>query len=116
MFIPAANQKIWLCTTPVDMRKSFNGLSALVRNKLCHNPQSGQYFVFINARKTQMKVLYFESSGYCVWAKRLEQGQFPVKPHPSGIQSLTGCTLQMIVDGITVLRLKQAKRYGQSSA
>ncbi|MGI0154507.1 IS66 family insertion sequence element accessory protein TnpB, partial [Pseudidiomarina sp. WS423] len=79
-------------------------------------PQSGQYFVFINARKTQMKVLYFESSGYCVWAKRLEQGQFPVKPHPSGIQSLTGCTLQMIVDGITVLRHKQAKRYGQSSA
>ena len=61
MFIPAANQKIWLCTTPVDMRKSFNGLSALVRNKLCHNPQSGQYFVFINARKTQMKVLYFDS-------------------------------------------------------
>jgi transposase len=87
-----------------------------VRNKLCHNPQSGQYFVFINARKTQMKVLYFESSGYCVWAKRLEQGQFPVKPHPSGIQSLTGCTLQMIVDGITVLRQKQAKRYGQSIA
>ena len=116
MFIPAANQKIWLCTTPVDMRKSFNGLSALVRNKLCHNPQSGQYLVFINARKTQMKVLYFESSGYCVWAKRLEQGQFPVKPHPSGIQSLTGCTLQMIVDGITVLRQKQAKRYGQSIA
>ena len=116
MFTPAANQKIWLCTTAVDMRKSFNGLSALVRNKLGHNPQSGQYFVFVNARKTQMMVLYFESSGYCVWAKRLEQGQFPVKNQSNGIQSLTVSGLHMIVDGITVLRHKQAKRYGQSTA
>ena len=51
--------RIWLCTEPTDMRKSFRGLSALVRNQLKHDPLSGQYFVFVNRRKTQMKMLYF---------------------------------------------------------
>ena len=65
--------RIWLCTEPTDMRKSFRGLSALVRNQLKHDPLSGQYFVFVNRRKTQMKMLYFTATGYCLWAKRLEQ-------------------------------------------
>ena len=51
--------RIWLCTEPTDMRKSFRGLSALVRNQLKQDPLSGQYFVFVNRRKTQMKMLYF---------------------------------------------------------
>lgn len=111
MFAPAPQQRIWLCTSPVDMRKSFDGLSALVRNQLGHNPLSGHYFVFVNQRKTQMKVLYFEPSGYCVWAKRLEQGQFPVRAHSGGPQPLSISALQMIVDGITVIRHRQSKRY-----
>lgn len=49
---------IWLRTEPTDMRKSFRGLSALVRNQLQNDPLSGQYFVFVNRRKTQMKMLY----------------------------------------------------------
>ncbi len=68
MFAAAPQQKIWLCTSAVDMRKSFKGLIAQVRNQLKLEPQSGHYFVFINQRKTQMKVLYFEPSGYCIWA------------------------------------------------
>lgn len=84
MFVPGNQARIWLCTQPTDMRKSFNGLSALVKNQLDHNPLSGQYFVFVNRRKTQMKVLYFEPSGYCLWSKRLEQGQFQVRPRPPG--------------------------------
>jgi len=55
------------------MRKSFRGLSALVRNQLKHDPLSGQYFVFVNRRKTQMKMLYFNRTGYClgpsVWSR-----------------------------------------------
>ena len=70
--------RIWLCTEPTGMRKSFGGLSALVRNQLKHDPLSGQYFVFVNRRKTQMKMLYFTATGYCLWAKRLEQGHFRV--------------------------------------
>jgi transposase len=69
-------RRIWLCLEPTDMRRSFDGLSAMVRNHLGENPTSGHWFVFINRRRTQMKLLAFEGDGYCVWSKRLEQGQF----------------------------------------
>ena len=103
--------RIWLCTEPTDMRKSFNGLSALVRNQLKHNPLNGQYFVFVNRRKTQMKVLYFTPSGSCLWAKRLEQGQFRVQPTSKGQKLLTPAGLQLLIDGIEVQKYRQFKRF-----
>ena len=80
MLMPEAQVRIWLYAPPTEMRKSFDGLSALVRQKLAEDPLSGQLFVFLNRRRTQLKILYFDRSGYCVWAKRLEQGEF----HPRG--------------------------------
>jgi transposase len=115
MFAPDSQARIWLCTQPTDMRKSFNGLSAQVKNQLGHNPLSGQYFVFVNRRKTQMKVLYFEPSGYCLWSKRLEQGQFRVRPSASGQQALTWTDLQLILEGIEVQKSRQFKRYRHAS-
>src|SRR3990167_7212398 len=109
MFVPANQSRIWLCTTPTDMRKSFNGLSALVKNQLLQDPLNGHYFVFVNRRKTQMKILYFEPSGYCVWSKRLEQGQFGIKPSSSGLRGLTQADLQLIIDGIEVQQYRQFK-------
>jgi transposase len=58
------------------MRKSFDGLSALVRNTLAQDPLSGHCFVFVNRKATQMKVLYWDRTGYSLWAKRLERGRF----------------------------------------
>ena len=78
MFFPESQIRIWLCTTPTDMRKSYNGLSALVKNRLQGNPLSGELFVFVNRRQNQMKVLYFDRCGYCIWLKKLEQGRFVV--------------------------------------
>lgn len=103
--------RIWLCTTPTDMRKSFQGLSALVRNQLKQDPLSGYYFVFINKRKTQMKVLYFTPTGYCVWAKRLEQGQFRVQPSVEGKKALNPVDLQLLIDGIEVQKYRKFKRF-----
>ena len=103
--------RIWLCTEPTDMRKSFRGLSALVRNQLQHDPLSGQYFVFINRRKTQMKMLYFTPTGFCLWAKRLEQGQFRVRAAANGQRALTPTDLQLLIDGIEVQKFRQFKRF-----
>ena len=50
MFFPEAHVRVWLYTRPTDMRKSYDGLSALVKNVLCENPTSGHLFVFINRR------------------------------------------------------------------
>jgi transposase len=86
-------------------------LSALIKQQMQLDPVGGAYFVFVNRRKTQMKVLYFESSGYCIWNKRLEQGQFQVRPHASGQKALGWTDFQWLLDGIEVQKYKQFKRY-----
>jgi transposase len=58
------------------MRCQFDGLAARVKQQMGLNPLGGHAFIFINRRRTMMKVLYFESGGYCLRSKRLEQGQF----------------------------------------
>jgi transposase len=76
MFFPDAHLRVWLYGEPVDMRKSFDGLYALARHGLKQDPLQGALFAFVNRRGTQIKVLYFDRSGWCVWAKRLEAGRF----------------------------------------
>ena len=76
MFYPESKARIWLYTQATDMRKSHNGLMAIATQQLHQDPLSGDLFIFVNRRKTHMKILYFDGSGYCIWFKRLEQGQF----------------------------------------
>lgn len=115
MFFPESQVRIWLCTEPTDMRKSFNGLSALAKNTLGENPLSGELFVFVNRRKSQVKVLYFDRSGYCIWSKKLEQGQFVVRSHSAGKQALDWTRLKLLLEGIEVKNTRQYKRYSHPS-
>lgn len=86
----------WLCTQPTDMRKQHQGLIAMVSGFMGMNPLSGHGFVFINTRRTLMKCLYFEPGGYCMWYKRLEQGEFarPKAPADARHLALSGMELQ----------------------
>jgi len=68
--------RIFVATTPADMRRSFNGLSELVRMELGENPLSGHLFIFSNKRHTLLKILVWDSGGYWVCGKRLEAGTF----------------------------------------
>lgn len=111
MLFPEAQLRIWLYCQPCDMRKSYNGLSALVKNQLSEDPLSGQLFVFINRIRTQMKVLYFDRSGYCIWGKRLEQGTFHA-PRSSGEKhGLSWTDLKLIMEGIDSTSIRRFKRY-----
>ena len=65
------------------LRRSFDGLCALVASHLGENPASGRWYVFINRRRTMVKVLGFEHGGFFIWSKRLEQGLF-ASPRPAG--------------------------------
>ena len=76
MFFPESTLRIHIYGEPVDMRKSFAGLYGLVRHGMTLDPLSGALFVFISRRGSQMKVLYWDRSGFCIWAKRLERGTF----------------------------------------
>ena len=116
MFFPESQVNIWLYTPPTDMRKSFDGLVALAKNQLGENPLSGHLFVFINRRQTQIKVLYFDRSGYCLWAKRLEQGRFNYDKTAAQKQTLSWTQLKMIIEGIELKNIRQRKRYHHPTA
>ncbi len=111
MLFPESGLRIWLYRKPCDMRKSYDGLSALVKSQLQEDPLSGQMFVFINRRKTQMKILYFDRSGYCVWGKRLEQGQFHTGDSRGEKQRLNWTDLKLIMEGIDISAIRRFKRY-----
>lgn len=76
MFFPEGHVQVHLYGQPVDLRKSYDGLYGMVRKHSGWNPLSGHLFVFVNRAATQMKVLYWDRTGYCIWAKRLESGRF----------------------------------------
>ena len=111
MFFPESQVKVWLYTKPTDMRRSFDGLAAMAKNLMGVNPLSGCLFVFINRRRTQIKILYFDRSGYCLWAKRLEQGRFNYDQSTADKQSLNWTELKLIIEGIELKNTRQRKRY-----
>ena len=111
MLFPEDQVRLWLYTQPTDMRKPYDGLSALVKCKLAEDPLNGQLFVFINRKRTQMKILYFDRSGYCIWSKRLEQGRFHWGSNTAVKQRLSWTDLKLIVEGIYTRSIKQFKRY-----
>ena len=107
-----ADRRIWLCTQPTDMRCSFDGLSARVRNHLGEEPTSGHWFTFINRRRTQIKVLAFEAGGYCVWSKRLEAGRFaPLSAAGSVKRGLYRTEFLALLEGVDIVIKRQRKRY-----
>jgi transposase len=73
-----ASVRIFVCTVPQDMRRSFDGLALVTRQLLGEDPQSGALFVFVNKRKNRAKVLWFERNGYCLLYKRLHRALFCV--------------------------------------
>jgi transposase len=104
--------RLWLCTVPTDMRKQFDGLVALARNHLGGDPLSGHGFVFVNRRRTQLKLLYFDTDGFCIWSKRLEQGQFGIR-HSRHAESvaLSRTEFDALVEGLDLEIRKRRKRW-----
>ncbi|MCC5906344.1 MAG: IS66 family insertion sequence element accessory protein TnpB [Balneolaceae bacterium] len=93
------------------MRKSFNGLSGLVRSELGRDPASGEVFVFLNRRRTLMKLLHWEAGGYVLYYKRLEEGTF-TPPTGQGRQTVVRWPeLVLMVEGIQVQASRQTRRY-----
>ena len=81
-------------------------------NHLKDNPASGQGFIFINRKRTYLKCLYFEAGGYCLWCKRLEQGQFAALGSlREGKLSLSATEFSALVEGLDMVIKRRRKRY-----
>ena len=109
MFFPEGGVRVHVYGRPADMRKSFDGLYALTRQELGENPLSGNLFAFINRRATQIKVLYFDRTGLCVWAKRLEAGRFVSDWGQVQTREMDWTGLKLLLEGIEVKA--QRRRY-----
>lgn len=107
MFFPEGQIRVHVYGRPVDMRKSFDGLHALTRHELGLDPLSGRLFVFINRRATQMKVLYWDRTGFCLWAKRLEQGRFLSDWRRVATREMDWTDLKLLLEGIEPARRKK---------
>ena len=84
---------------PVDMRKSFTGLVGVVKGVLAEDPLSGTLFVFLNRRQNYVKSVYWDRTGFCLFAKRLERGRFRL-PGDAYTQELSAQVFQLLLDGI----------------
>jgi len=111
MLLQEPHLSVWLYAHGVDMRKQFDGLAALVQSKLKRPANSGELFVFINKRRTYIKILYYRRGGYCLWSKRLEQGQFHRVAGAEDKMSLSWAQLQCLIEGINWQKAPQNKRY-----
>jgi len=114
MIFDEPSKRIWFCTQPTDMRKSFGGLQAIILNEMDREPLDGDYFVFVNRRKTHMKIFYFERTGFCIWMKRLEAGQFRTPPSTDGSHELTYTDLKLVLEGIKIEKASYSKRWHYS--
>jgi transposase len=112
--ILSATTRIWLYQKPVDMRRSFDGLAAIAQNVLSLRAASGDWFVFINRRRTQMKILYFDVDGYCIWAKRLERGRYQPVRHLGDRMQLDRAQLQCLISGLDWQNACRNKRFSRS--
>ncbi len=92
--------RVWLAAGATDMRKGFDGLTALIQEKLAENPFSGHVFVFRGRRGDRVKLLWWDGDGLCLLAKRLERGRFVWPQADSGTVHLSAAQLSMLLEGI----------------
>jgi transposase len=112
--LPPAVQ-ILACTSPVDLRKSFDGLSAVTESVLERDPMSGHIFVFFNRRADQIRLLWWDRDGWLLVAKRLERGRFPMPwqraPSQGQVWSLQPGELSLLLEGIDLRGAKRLPRW-----
>jgi transposase len=92
---------VWAYGAPADLRKGFDGLSALVSQNLGRDPLSGDCYLFVNAPRKRAKVLLWDGTGLCIYAKRLEQGRFAClwREADARVVRLTMSELQLFLEG-----------------
>ena len=94
--------RIFVCTVPQDMRRSFDTLALVVRQLLGENPQSGALFVFVGKQHTRAKVLWFDRTGFCLLYKRLHRALFQVPKATDGAVAvrIDGAALAQLLAGV----------------
>ena len=113
MLTLSPSTKIYVVTGVTDMRRSFNGLAAIVMSELELELLSGHLFVFSNRRRDRLKVLYFDGSGLWVCAKRLEKGTFKWPAPGTDVVEMTSEELMLLLGGIDLAATRKRRWFGR---
>ena len=115
----APTVRVFVAVAPFNMHRSFDGLAGEVR-RLNLDPLDGHLYVFLNRRRTMMKAIFFDRSGFCVYSKRLAQGSFelPAVPPRTARLEVDATVLAMMLEGIDLRaprRLRYDRKPGRNS-
>jgi transposase len=116
MFAMGAATRIYVCTGATDMRKGFDGLYGLIRERLECDPTSGHIFLFANARRDRLKLVFFDGSGLWVCSKRMELGRLHWPESVDGKVQLSREQFALLIGGIDLVHTKPRKWYRKSVA
>ena len=102
MLFSSPDIKVYLALGYTDMRKSINGLSIMVQKNMELDPFSGHFYVFCNRKRNIMKLLYWDTNGFCLWTKRLEKQFFRWPKSESDILAISYRELKWLIDGLEI--------------
>ena len=113
-----ASVRVYVCLSPCDMRRSFDGLHALVRDHLKLDAFAGHLYLFANRRKDRLKLLYWDRDGFAIWAKRLEEGRYVIPCDEAGAAQvqITSEELGALLSGIDLSTAPRRQRYWRAEA
>jgi len=105
--------RIFLCTQPTDMRRSFDRLAEMVKEALAQDVLSGNLFVFRSRGADKLKILYWDADGFAIWYKRLEEGafRFPRVAEGQASVEVKASELAMLLEGIDLRSVKRTRRF-----
>jgi transposase len=107
MLMLSPTSRVHVCKVATDMRRSFEGLSFMVREVLREDPLSGHLFLFLNRDRTKVKLLWWDRSGYAIWYKELQAGTF-TNPEKAVLSS---AELVCLLEGIEIEGIRRKKRF-----
>lgn len=107
----SSTTRYYLYEGHTDMRKGFDSLSGLIRNSMEADPMSGAVYIFMNRRRTHMKLLLWDRTGYIMYWKRLEAGTFEIPKTQQGGYELKWRDLLLILEGVSLGSVQYRKRY-----
>ena len=112
-FAPGPRMRIYLYAKDVDMRKSFDGLHAIVQSEFDADVRAGDAFLFLNRRRDRVKLFFWDRDGLAIFAKRLEKGTFERPPAPPQAKhvEIDGMQLSLLLTGIELSSVKRRARY-----
>jgi transposase len=110
---PLGQTKIYLYAKNVDMRKSFDGLHAIVQSEFGRDIRLGDLFLFLNRRLDRIKLIHWERDGLVIWMKRLEKGNFQRPPCAAGADhvEMDATDLAILLAGLELASVKRRPRY-----